>query len=166
MSSFDDVLDRILSRGDLGVAFVGFAIGYLVNAKFGTFGLGPEKSGVVAAAAAIGLKNSLESALGAVAKRLRYWRSAREVMRLSSPEWVSHLRASQVIESIDSMNVWEVRLRLHATQVGSDYALWRKGLIQEGALQMSILDFGAMYRQLPVSRVLGVRGTQPVKADR
>jgi hypothetical protein len=73
------ILPKITTKGDIGVAGLGLALGYIIDAAFHPFGIPPLTASLYSAAAAVGIKNSIESCLE--------WRDMKkEKAKASSPE--------------------------------------------------------------------------------
>src|SRR5450631_1885698 len=55
------ILERVSSKGDLGVALLGFVLGYVLDLKFALVGLAPGTAAALGAAAATGAKNGAQA---------------------------------------------------------------------------------------------------------
>jgi len=148
MNFFDELLKRISSKGDVGVAAIGFVLGYVFDLRNAVVGLTPGVAGTLGATVAIGLKNFLESVWD------RIWTYVEELSalsrrRASAQEQASHLE-KVVAEVTNLSRESEVasQLKIHAGRVRSDYELWRKNLIRGEQLQSTVTDFVEQYRRV------------------
>jgi len=133
MSFLDELVKRLASKGDVGAFSLGFVVAYLVELKFALMaGLAPGTAGSLGAAAALGLKNTVEA----------LWnRSAPESDRATALEKVANR-----IRHLDLSSPLLSALEEIRAAVLADHEVWSAGLISDDEFGSSIQRFVDPYR--------------------
>jgi hypothetical protein len=139
VSLVDELLKRISTKGEVGVASLGFVLGYLLDLRVHVSGLAPGIAGVLGLTAAFGLKNTGESLRAFLADRQAPSKASEAANALEK-------RVGEVLKlSAEAATVSPYITRL-ADRVRSDSDLWRRGLISEDVLRRTVDAFVEGYR--------------------
>lgn len=140
MNFIDELLKRISTRAEVGVAGLGFVAGYLIDLKMALFGLAPGTAGALGAVAGIGLKNTAQS-ISDFAKT----RQARSDATRKSRREMEHA-VNEVAILASGLGTSARHLSRLAAEVRQDYDLWQRGLVEEIAVRQTINEFVQRYR--------------------
>ena len=160
MNYVDELLKRISTRSEVGLASLGFVIGYLLDLKVPVLGLAPQTAGALGAFAAVGLLNTVHAVKDFVAGRLTPWQSAKR----------SRLELEGSLTEVEGIaREWGTQDRHLATlwdRTKFDSELWRKGLLDESAVRNRISTFVERYRDFRGSGEVPVVAREKIDAQR
>jgi hypothetical protein len=151
MNLLEELLKRISSKGDVGIAALGFVIGYLIDLKIALLGLTPARAGVLGLTSGIGLKNSVEALKDLAARKREAAHSERDAS-------LARENARQELEDgVDKVMKLSAELSTEvgkaarnvvtmAARVRMDRDLWRNGLLREQNVRITVDNFIQAYR--------------------
>lgn len=153
MESLDELVKRLTSKGDVGAALLGFVLAYLLELRFALVaGLAPGTAGSLGAAAAVGLKNSIEA----------LWNHSKPTTDLGR----ALEKAAHEIRRVDLDSMFMRVLEDLRVAVLVDHKLWSAGLITDDEFAYSIKQFvdpyratqrGIIFRDLEAKRELAAK---------
>lgn len=147
MNLIEELIRRLSTKGDIGIALLGFVVGYLLDLKFGLLGLPPGRAGTLGMVAGVGLKNTAEAIRDFSSHRREASQSernatmARENARRELEDSLD--KALQLSAEVDQGNAQVAKM---STRIRRDRELWRNGLLREENLRVTINDFVQTYR--------------------
>jgi hypothetical protein len=148
--NFSELLPQLTSRGDIGTALVGYAVGFAVDVFGFTGGLDPGTTAGVFAAGAVGAKNGLHAAIDHV--RAVY--TSRGPTSRGLGVKVENL-ASLLQEEADNEENPATDRRIYRSQLASlskQRELWTKGLLDDELMFHEIIYIVERYRGTHSSR--------------
>jgi len=134
MNLLDELLKRISTKGDIGIASLGFVLGYLLDLKIAAAGLTPGVAGALGLAAAVGLKNTMEGVRS-------FFSESRAQSRKELESSVA--KVQQLSDELGNSYPHVTRLY---KRVRVDCELWHKGLVGRDVLQRTVENFVQEYR--------------------
>jgi hypothetical protein len=140
MESLDELVKRLTGKGDVGASLLGFVLAYLLELKFALVsGLTPGTAGSLGAAAAVGLKNTVEA----------LWNRSRP----TTDRGRALEKAAKGVRRIDLGAPQFSSVRELKALVLSDHESWSAGLITDDEFEHSIKLFAGPYRNILVRTV-------------
>jgi len=138
MDSFDELVKRLTSKGDVGTFLLGFVAAYLLEFKFALLaGLAPGTAGGLGASAAVGLKNTVEALWNrsepATERGKALEKTAKAIRRIDLRKLDLSAGHLSILEELRA-------------EVMADHQFWSAGLLTDDDFGTSIERFVGPYR--------------------